>query len=136
MIFRTAFVSNSSSSSFMIAVKGISNREVRDRIVKKIFRVPEDSPLYDLAEDAARVYAYQNVVETYETQQDIDKYEKGCWNKSRIPEYRDLIKRGFEINIGSLTNDMSCGDIECDLVHSKIDYEDPELVLKADGHTD
>jgi hypothetical protein len=50
MRIRNGFVSNSSSSSFILGIKG----EITEVKLMEVFKVPLDSPLYFLAQDMAR----------------------------------------------------------------------------------
>ena len=77
MKIRNGFVSNSSSSSFIIGIKG---KELGDSELLKVFKIGEDSPMYGLAETFAKLLVisakpigYMEVAKEYFKEKDLKK---------------------------------------------------------------
>jgi hypothetical protein len=122
MKIRNGFVSNSSSSSFVIAYKGDLKEEL-DKALK--LPVPENYPLKDLVIDLAAVF-FKNVDETFN---DVASYEKERYKTDK--EVKKLFEKGFTIATGGFSDDTNstCSYL-CD---QNIYYESDTLVIKQDG---
>ena len=128
MKVRNGFVSNSSSSSFIIATT--SSCLTLDNLLEA-FAVPEGSPLFKVACDMAQVM--------------LDKATK-CdekeilynWGYKSLEEALEdgnqqaqLIERGFTVYSGYASDED--GGIEAMICNTKIDFESEHFVLKSEG---
>jgi hypothetical protein len=122
MKIRNGFVSNSSSSSFIIAYKGDLKEEL-DKALK--LPVPENYPLKDLVIDLAAVF-FKNVDETFN---DVASYEEERYKADK--EVKELFEKGFTIATGGFPDDMNptCSY----LCNQNIEYESDTLLIKQDG---
>ena len=114
---RSGFVSNSSSSSFIVAAKGEIDR---DRIIE-ILGVPETSPLRSFAEEVADVLM---------TAQEMGFEELADWGDDGT--LAKLIKRGFTIYEGS-ASDEGTEAAEYALCFMTLHHDSPDLVIIKEG---
>ena len=130
MKIRKGFVSNSSSSSFVIVSK--KGKLTQDKL-KKCFDVSEKSPLYHFAKEAAKsmMFADEYSLEDYK--------EEYLWSdctdaefKEDYPEmcelYENAKKNGWNIYMGSAD---SCD--EAALCEMEINYEDDDIKIEKEG---
>jgi len=120
---RGCFVSNSSSSSFIIGVKGSLTKEK----IMKAFRVGKDSPLYSFSERMAEVmleadsYTQEEHIKDHylDSEDDIGTLEKKIFDK------------GYTFYSGSASDEDSgsYGGAETALCGMTIDYEDEEIII-------
>ena len=117
MKIRSGLVSNSSSSSFIIAVKGKLDKEA----ILTALGVPQTSPLYSFAENMAD--ALMNAEEM--TFQNLAE-----WGDDGT--LRDLIKKGLTIYEGSASDDdyRSAEAALCDMT---IHFDSEDLVIIKEG---
>ena len=136
MKIRNGFVSNSSTSSFIIMFKGTAKQ--LEKKLQQVFNIPlpENYPIkigglnkvserfiYNLNETSFKsVKAYKK--EFYiEDENDIDKWHKKALTK---------IKDGWTIYTGGFADDGG-EDIDPILCNSDIEYEDEEIVIFQEG---
>jgi len=121
---RLGFVSNSSSSSFIIGVKGDLTKE---KLLKE-FKVPEDSPLFEFIKDLAKVIVKNSEEISYSS------YEKE-WGEDDVPEIAKKIKyKEMKMYRGYASDDPGMGT-ENALCEMTIDYESEDLIMqKKNGY--
>lgn len=116
MKIRFGFVSNSSSSSFIIGVKG----ELTKEAILEAFKIEKDSFFYKLADDISE-YIKKHSKKLIK----IDDYHR--------EELQPLLDAGFELYEGRASNDS--GDyLESFLCELEIDYESDDFYFKTEGN--
>ena len=129
MKYRGGFVSNSSSSSFIIAVRGEEKLNV-DSLVG-MFKVPQTSPLYNIAVDMAQVMI--NRSHLFDEKEIV--YQFGYKNlEEALKEgnrHAKLLTDGFTV-YGGYASDED-GGIEAMLCNTEIDFESEDIVLYCEG---
>lgn len=129
MKYRAGFVSNSSSSSFIIAVRGEEKLNVESLV--GLFQVPQTSPMYDIAVDMAQVmYNRSRMFDEKEIlyQFGYDSIEDALESGNR---HAKLLTDGFTV-YGGYASDED-GGIEAMLCNTAIDYESEDIVLYCEG---
>jgi hypothetical protein len=124
MKIRNGFVSNSSSSSFLIISK---NGELTTDILMESFKIDKESPLYNVAKDIAK--DLKSLSRKY-TKDDFLK-EFANSEKDFEEDYPSL----YEIykKIDSSIYYAICDDVDYPLLYSlNIDYEDNNILIKKD----
>ena len=117
---RSGFVSNSSSSSFIIGVKG----ELTEEKIMRAFKIGVDSPLYCVAKNMTGVlmsadpFTLEELIEDrcYEDRDDLDDIEK------------KIFEKGFIFYSGYASDDSGVS-VESALSDTALDYEDDNLIL-------
>ena len=124
---RTGFVSNSSSSSFVICSK--KGELTKEKLIG-VFGVPKDSLLRPLAEDIAETLANANETTIKELLEDCD-----CDKIEDIDndDLQEVLKvEGGTIYTGSTYTDGDCIEEQL-LCTMRINYEDDEVIIKSEG---
>lgn len=119
MKIREGFVSNSSSSSFIVAAKGAINKQ---RLID-ILGVPKTSPLYKFAQEVADVLASAQPLE------DSDLAERIEDGDTKLVK---LLKQGFDLYEGS-ASDEGTEAAEYALCFMDINYKSDDLVIIKEG---
>ena len=128
MKVRKGFVSNSSSSSFIIATT--AQQLTLDNLLEA-FAVPEGSPLFKVACDMAQVmldratkYDEKEILYNWGYKSLEEALEDGN-------QQAQLIERGFTV-YGGYASDED-GGIEAMLCNTEIDFESEDVVLYCEG---
>lgn len=120
MKVRMGFVSNSSSSSFVIGVKG----ELTADKIMKVFNVDEKSPLHGVAAEMASL-----LVDRAEEVSMKEMLDDGYLSEDVI---KQLIRKDFTLYKGNICSDGE--PVECALCEAVgLDYEDDEIYINKEA---
>lgn len=120
---RLGFVSNSSSSSFVIGVKD----ELTEEKLIKIFKVPENSMIYPVAKSLAKV-----IIDRAEECTLKDYIEENCgYGKDLSDIVKEIVKKDFKIYHGYASDDE--GAMEAALCEMEIIYKDDDIIFEKEG---
>jgi len=132
MKVRNGFVSNSSSSSFLVAHK-VEGKELELKI-KNIFSVPTNYPIKfpDFSKCIYDTIRNEDTIKTRDEYAEYEGYDSYADWDDGDEEILELLDKGFTIRFCSFSDDG--GDPEdAILCNSDIFYEDDEIVLKQEG---
>ena len=130
MKIRFGFVSNSSSSSFIIAFKGNEN-ELREKLRDIFGSLPEKYPIKAMP-PIGDIVADNVEDDPIKTLNDWDE-RYGDWNNSHEnhAKFIERLKEGWTIYYGGFVDDRS--KLEEFLCDSDIDYEDDKILIWQEG---
>jgi len=130
MKIRFGFVSNSSSSSFIIAFKGNEN-ELREKLRDIFGSLPEKYPIKAMP-PIGDIVADNVEDDPIKTLNDWDD-RYGDWNNSHENHVKfiERLKEGWTIYYGGFVDDRS--KLEEFLCDSDIDYEDDKILIWQEG---
>jgi hypothetical protein len=132
---RIGFVSNSSSSSFVVAVKGTTLhkafKEMEEKEMKKggLFSDFIKTAL-DVLEHNADELTEERVKDDFGVDS-VDEYITEGYQYSK--DIKRLIKEGFTIYIGELSDEGGDGPEEAMLCNTDLNYESKNLVILHEG---
>jgi hypothetical protein len=132
MKIRLGFVSNSSSSSFVIGFKG-TKAQLKKKL-ESVFKQPwdENYPIKNSFDFAAPFIEY--IEEESSTLKKYMDYNGDDSEDDVDPIVKDLLDRGFKIYTGSIPDD-SGEAVDDFLCNSRVHYVDKELYLdKEEGY--
>lgn len=131
MKIRNGFISNSSSSSFILGFKG-SEKELKEKL-EKIFKFPENFPII-MEESIADLF--MDKLEDCEMYKSWEEYVKNNYiEDDELDSQQEIIKEIFNKGMILYENvfyDDDCG-LEEFLCNSKIKYEDNNLYISKEA---
>lgn len=138
MKVRNGFVSNSSSSSFIVGVK--KGEKLTEKLLLRLFKVPEDSPLYSFAKDVAKVAleakgpyrSFEELVRNAWEYDSLEQYEDDYPRRERRQE-EDWFDEGFKLYYGRVSTDDWDYPAEVWLCRREIDCENDKLIFSSQG---
>jgi len=125
---RSGFVSNSSSSSFIIAWKG--DDKALERKLHKVFQTPKKGPLRSFAENVIALLLGGDV---WKTEKAYRKYH--CYDDDEELPHADLFKKFGKIRTIRVSNES--GESLDEYLYSDGDafeVKTPTLVIRFEGH--
>jgi len=125
MKIRNGYVSNSSSSSFLIC----SKEELTKNSLMEISKVDKDSPFYNIIEDIAEFFVNNSEKQT------IEKIKEEYTYDNEIEDYGqkliDYINNGFNVYTGSACDDEI--GIESYICDQYFDIKKENFILKKEN---
>jgi len=133
MKIRNGFVSNSSSSSFIIVSK---NGKLTKEKIMKVLNVNKKSPMYSMAEDVTKSMLY---ADKYTPEKFLDNYSYGDTIEEMEKEFKEDYPSYYKIYESAKKNNwtiyMGSADDVDDPILCEMDlhYEDNEIIIEKDG---
>jgi len=127
MKIRNGFVSNSSSSSFIVLAK----EELTKEKLLELFKVPEDSPIISIVEDIAKTM--MSGIKEVSPEEFINDY--GLEDGEDYEPYSSLLKKAKEKNMKIYDGCFSSeGEgAEMMLCYASINIETDDLIMHGEG---
>jgi hypothetical protein len=133
MKIRNGFVSNSSSSSFIIAVPADSKIE---DVIKENFSIPKEHPLHHLGEnaitqlkraiqDSTKIESWEQFVQEYGMYLSDDEDDEA----EISTKAKEAFNRNFKVYFGDLENDYG----ELNLAGDGIDINNDKLIFYSEA---
>ena len=122
MKIRNGFVSNSSSSSFIIAFKG----KLSEYTLLKAFGVPNESPLHIVAQEMAKCLLGNCSSPYFDLASYVERCNKDYYAVNR--QILDLMQNGYTVMEGTVSDEE--GEVEgmiCNFLG--LNYKSPDLVI-------
>lgn len=132
MKIRAGFVSNSSSSSFIIGVP--KGTELTEKMIKTALGIdlPEDNILKPLADEMVSILFNNSEITTIEDLADNWGYDvKEFLKEQKKSEEVKLIEKGFDIYTGSVSSEQY--GFESAMCEMEFDYESDSIVIKKEA---
>lgn len=126
---RNGFVSNSSSSSFVI---GYTTKFIDD--FKKDIEAYPDNPFTCILQDVGECLD-RNVDEKFTSLEDFLQSEYYEWNKDSkmVTTYIRLLKDGYKLAIGSISTESDYDLIDTYLCHKELKYKSENIYIETKG---
>ncbi len=139
MKIRQGFVSNSSSSSFTLALpKGKKREDIKEIILGKM-QVPETSMIFDMSQEMAELFAAaaSDQLDIDEEIKDTKRYLKDYpsqdgWEKDWIKKLEEYKEKGWSVFRGGFSDNGTTG-AEMMLCYSDMKIEDNEIHFENEG---
>lgn len=131
MKVRLDFVTNSSSTSFLVAVKG----EIDKTNLLNVFGVPEDSPLRGVAVSVVDFLVSEAELVDLEAELADWGYEavEAALEDGFLVDEIDLNRQGYTLYQGCASYNEYDTHGEAVVANCNFDYDSPELVLRSGG---
>lgn len=122
---RSGFVSNSSSSSFVVAYKDNFLSNFKGAVIDRL----EDSPMKDIANDICECF-FDNINKTYNEISDYLEDEDRYYTNEKIIQW---LKDGFIVSEGSISDESDYDKIDNYLCHKGFSIESKNLIVYFSG---
>jgi len=131
---RSGFVSNSSSSSFIIAWKSEYDEDDLRLMFKEVCGIPKESPVHGLHEYVFNVFM-DNVEYRFDTISDYEEWTKNnCYYVDEFKKYKELLENGFVVRRGEFsTENGSQNPIEYYFASHSFNYTSDDFIIEHDG---
>lgn len=128
MKIRRGYVSNSSSSSFIIA---LYDKKLSSDALLEAFQVSEESPLYVIAKEMAQVMT--NKAQVYDEEEILYNFGYSSLDEAIKDgnKHAILLSKGFSVYGGYASDDD--GGVEAMVCNTKINFESDTLVIQSEG---
>ena len=131
---RIGFVSNSSSSSFILAVKDIDKKDVEQKLLESL-KVPADSPLYSIAKEIAELFASciegDGDIEQIAKNEGFENVGEYLAEKDRDNLIFKAVKNGMKVYTGYFGDED--GGTEELLCNTEFEINEPNLIVSKEG---
>jgi hypothetical protein len=131
MKIRSGLVSNSSSSSFIIATKDELNEAQLKEVIMKAMKVPADSPLYEFVKDIANCLA--NTRDEYDVRELLEDYSSVAVFSRYWPVIGRAVRKGFSHFYRGSASSESGDPATLALVDMGFDYEDDNIAIEKEA---
>lgn len=128
MKIRRGYVSNSSSSSFIIA---LYDKKLSSDVLLEAFQVSEESPLYVIAKEMAQVMT--NKANVYDEEEILYNFGYSSLDEAIQDgnKHAILLSKGFSVYGGYASDDD--GGVEAMVCNTRINFESDTLVIQSEG---
>lgn len=126
MKVRNGFVSNSSSSSFIVAYKNSFKEDFKNEM-KNL----ESSIFVDIIQDIGDCLS-RNIEGNFETHKEFFKSDYGDIEYYPYDKVEELLNKGYKIGIGSISDQCDYDKIDNYLCHKSIQYHSDNLVIEKE----
>jgi hypothetical protein len=131
MKIRTGHVSNSSSSSFIIATRDeLDEAQLKD-IILKAMKVPADSPIYGFVKEIADCLA--NTHDEYDVRELLEDYSSVADFSRYWPVIGRAVKKGFTHFYRGSASSESDDPATLALVEMGLEYEDENIAIEKEA---
>ena len=135
MKIRAGFVSNSSSSSFTIATRsrlvfGYNGESLLEGVLKSILKVPEESPLYDIANRMAGCLVAKADEYTLHEMAEEGGFESVAQMLEDDPFLAKAVSKGMDRFYYGDVSDNDYHSVEAMLCNIALDYEDEDVMIE------
>ncbi len=130
---RYGFVSNSSSSSFIIGSKGELTKEKLFKFLSSGLNLPKDSFVWNLVNGAAETFK-DNAKQVTVDDLDDDPYASDEWiqDSDYYKRIRKILDSKMRLYTGGVSTDTD-DSMEQYLVDAEFDYESDDLIIWKEG---
>lgn len=128
MKIRAGFVSNSSSSSFLVAIKG-DVKELDKKLLMKKFKIDPSSPLAEINNEIVEciVNKCQKIDRSYLINEGFSEEDLEDDNRAQ------LMSDGFSVFEGFMSDESYDNNVETLLCNYFIKYKDDNVIIEGGG---